>query len=52
MAETKTSVGRACRVIGLQRSLWYYESRMDDTVVIEKLSELAEKLPTRGFDKY
>ncbi|MCW3073597.1 MAG: transposase [Rhizobium sp.] len=32
--------------------MWYYQGRKDDTEVIAKLSALAEKLPTRGFDKY
>jgi putative transposase len=32
--------------------LWYYQSRKNDTPIIEKLSWLAEELPTRGFDKY
>ena len=36
----------------MHRSLWYYQCRKDDTEVIAKLSALAEKLPTRGFDKY
>lgn len=43
---------RACRVIGIHRSLWYYRRRKDDTEVINRLNELAEQLPTRGFDKY
>lgn len=43
---------RACRVIGIHRSLWYYRGRKDDTEVINRLNELAEQLPTRGFDKY
>lgn len=46
------SVGRACRVIHLQRSLWYYRKRKDDSVIIEKLTWLAQEFPTRGFDKY
>jgi putative transposase len=45
-------VGRACRVIQVQRSLWYYRKRKDDSAIIEKLSMLAEQFPTRGFDKY
>jgi putative transposase len=45
-------VVRVCRVIGIHRSLWYYQSRKDDTEVIDRLNELAEQLPTRGFDKY
>lgn len=39
-------------MIGIHRSLWYYQSRKDDTEVIKRLNELAEQLPTRGFDKY
>jgi putative transposase len=45
-------VGRACRVIGIHRSLWYYRSRKDDSEVIARLNELAQQLPTRGFDKH
>jgi putative transposase len=45
-------VVRVCRVIGIHRSLWYYQSRKDDTEVINRLNELAEQLATRGFDKY
>jgi putative transposase len=36
----------------MQRSLWYYQSRRDDSPIIEKLTWLAEEFPTRGFDKY
>jgi len=32
--------------------MWYYQSRKDDSEVMDKLAELAEKLPTRGFDEY
>jgi len=45
-------VSRACRVVGLHKSLWYYRSRRDDSQVIEKLRTLAEAYPTRGFDDY
>lgn len=45
-------MGRACRVIELQRSLWYYRSSKDDSVIIERLSSLAQQFPTRWFDKY
>lgn len=38
--------------MSLSRSMWYYQSRKDDREVIDKLSELAERLPTRGFDEY
>ncbi len=36
----------------LTRSMWYYRSRKDDREVIDKLSELAQSHPTRGFDEY
>jgi putative transposase len=36
----------------LQRSLWYYRNRKDDSEIIKKLTALAELFPTRGFDKY
>ncbi|EKB06342.1 hypothetical protein HMPREF9711_00714 [Myroides odoratimimus CCUG 3837] len=32
--------------------MWYYQSKKDDTEIIDKLSELAEQYPTRGFDEY
>jgi len=32
--------------------MWYYQSKRDDSQVIDKLNELAEKLSTRGFDEY
>jgi len=32
--------------------MWYYRSKKNDREVIDKLSELAEQLPTRGFDEY
>jgi putative transposase len=46
------SIKRSCSVVALHRSMWYYQSKKDDQAVIDKLSELAEKLPTRGFDEY
>ena len=53
MIETKgTSTQRACKVIGLTRSIWYYTSKKDDHQVIDKLNELAQELPHRGFDEY
>ncbi|MFI2743345.1 hypothetical protein ACG2LH_11445 [Zhouia sp. PK063] len=32
--------------------MWYYQSKRDDSVVIAKLTALANELPTRGFDEY
>jgi putative transposase len=50
--EEAATVSRACRVINLHKSLWYYQRRKDDSAVIEKLRALAEAYPTRGFDDY
>jgi putative transposase len=32
--------------------MWYYKSIKDDSITIDKLNELAERYPTRGFDEY
>ncbi|WP_255462699.1 IS3 family transposase [Galbibacter sp. BG1] len=52
MKEYQVSIKRSCDVVGLTRSMWYYQTKRDDREVIDKLSELATKLPTRGFDEY
>jgi putative transposase len=46
------SITRACSTIGLPKSVYYYKSVKDDTQVIAKLQELAQKKPTRGFPYY
>ena len=46
------STARACRIIELDRSMFYYQRRKDDTAVENKLQEYAAKLPTRGFREY
>lgn len=46
------SVGRACRVLSLHRSVWYYQTHKDDNDVTQKLQQYAEQYPTRGFDDY
>ncbi|MEZ5051108.1 MAG: IS3 family transposase [Chitinophagales bacterium] len=51
-SEYCVSIGRACRIINLPRSMYYYESKRDDTAVIDELSKLAEQLPTNGFPEY
>lgn len=48
----KQSIRKACLVLTFARSMWYYQSTRDDRPVVEKLTELAEQLPTRGFDTY
>jgi putative transposase len=45
-------VGRACRIINLNRSMYYYSSVKDDTEVEAKLKDLAERKSTRGFEHY
>ena len=45
-------MGRACRIVGLNRSMYYYQSIKDDSEVEQKLQELAEKKPTRGLGHY
>jgi len=46
------SISRACNVAELHGSMWYCQSKQDDSEVIDKLTELAEAYPTRGFGEY
>lgn len=46
------SVSRACIIVCLARSQYYYQSKRDDSEVIAKLDELASIKPGRGFDNY
>ena len=48
----EVSVTRACKAIGLPKSVFYYESVRDDSEVVQKLQDLAELKPTRGFPYY
>ena len=50
--EAKISIVRACSVVSLDRSMYYYNSVKDDTEVEEKLRYYGEKLPARGFPEY
>lgn len=52
ICEEDISVSRACKIVSLTRSMYYYQSQINDGPVIDKLNELAEKYPTRGFDTY
>jgi putative transposase len=45
------SVSRACKIISLPRSQFYYEPIKDDREVIDALQELAFKHPSYGFRK-
>ncbi len=51
MHEYGVPVSRACKLIAIPRSQFYYESKKDDSEVIEALLELAFKHPTSGFRK-
>jgi putative transposase len=44
-------VSRACKLISIPRSQFYYKSKKDDSEVIETLQDLAFKHPTYGFRK-
>lgn len=52
MESHQASIGRACRVVSLPRSMYYYKTTRDDTAVIDKLHELSEAYPTEGQDLY
>jgi len=32
--------------------MWYYQSKRDDTEIIDKLNDMAESMPHRGFEEY
>lgn len=51
VAERKVSVSRACRIVSLPRSQFYYDAVKDDAAVIHALQELAFKHPSYGFRK-
>ena len=46
------SITRACKTVGLSKTMYYYKSIKDDSVVIDKLIELAKKKPMEGQDNY
>jgi putative transposase len=48
----QVSITRACRVVDLPKSMYYYTSVKDDSAVINKLKELSEQKPGEGQDKY
>lgn len=52
LTKEQISVNRACKIVCMTRSMYYYSSKRDDDVVVEKLNELAEQYPTRGFVTY
>jgi len=46
------SISRACRVVSLPKSMYYYKTTKDDSETIAKLEELASSYPTEGQDLY
>lgn len=46
------SIARACKIMDLDRSLFYYVSVKDDSEVEEKLRWYAKNLPRRGLPEY
>ncbi len=47
--EKQIPVVRACKIIKLERSMYYYSSVKDDSEVEEKLRWYGSKYTTRGF---
>ncbi|MEW6713311.1 MAG: IS3 family transposase, partial [Candidatus Riflebacteria bacterium] len=52
LAEESVSIVRACKLVELDRSMFYYQTIKDDSIVEDKLRQYAEKLPARGFREY
>lgn len=52
METYQISISRACKVVNLHKSMYYYTRKKDDTETIIKLTELAEKHHTEGQDLY
>jgi putative transposase len=47
----EVSLSRACEVMNLSRSVYYYQSQLDDHSVITKLQTMVDQRPTEGFWK-
>ena len=52
MKDSTISTVRACKIVDLDRSMFYYHTRRDDSAVEEQLRYWVIKLPTRGFKEY
>jgi putative transposase len=50
--EEQISVVRACKIMKLERSMYYCRSVRDDNEVEAKLRRYAGEYPTRGFPEY
>ena len=51
VTDHKKSVHRACKTLGIARSIYNYQSRKDDQPVIKALQAHIERHPTHGFPK-
>lgn len=52
MEDYQVSIIRACKVVELPKSMYYYQKVKDDSEVITKLNLLATQKPREGQDKY
>lgn len=50
--EQGISIHRACKIVCMSRSMYYYDHKKDDQIVISKLMDMASRYPTRGFQTY
>jgi putative transposase len=50
--EHAVSIVKACKIMNLDRSMFYYTSTKDDREVEDKLRWYAEHYPARGFSQY
>ncbi len=51
VAEYKKTVHRACKALGISRSVYYYATKKDDQPVITALQAHIDRHPTHGFPK-
>lgn len=51
-SQKQISTARACRIVNLERTGYYYQSTRNDSEIEAKLMEYAEKLPSRGCREY
>lgn len=51
-AKYNVGIRLATKVMGISRSNWYYQSKLDDSEIIAQLESLVGSHPNRGFDNY